>query len=115
MAWFFLDQVAPKLQGGAFELRSPAMTQVPVPTLSKKLATLEKRALRLAQGGSDDAASLQATEVEIDEEVIGLCGLSAKDASVVDEVVEAAGNRFPQRFRESAAYQDYVAEMFGDD
>lgn len=114
VAWFFLDQVAPKLQGGAFELRSPAMSQLPVPKLSKKLASLEKKAIAAA-ASDDDHSHLPEIENAIDQEVVQLFNLSEEEESVVDEVVEAAGNRFPKRFRESEEYHKYVAEMFGDE
>ncbi|MGP1347125.1 MAG: Eco57I restriction-modification methylase domain-containing protein [Phycisphaerales bacterium] len=114
VAWFFLDQVAPKLQGGAFELRSPAMSQVPVPRLSETLSELESKAIAAASR-SDEDGDLPELERAIDDEVVGLFGLSAKEVRIVDEAIEAAGNRFPKRFRESEAYQRYVAEMFGED
>lgn len=114
VAWFFLDQVAPKLQGGAFELRSPAMTQVPVPTLSDSLAELESRAIAAASSGDADG-NLPELESAIDDEVVSLFGLSPSEVRIVDEAVEAAGNRFAKRFRDSEAYKRYVSDMFGDD
>jgi len=114
VAWFFLDQVAPKLQGGAFELRSPAMSQLPVPKLSKKLASLEKKALAVANTEDNDGL-LVGIKDEIDREVVHLFNLSEEEEAVVDEVIEAAGNRFPKRFRESEEYKKYVSEMFGDE
>jgi len=112
VAWFFLDQVAPKLQGGAFELRSPAMAQVPVPALSKRLVELEKKALAAASSSSDRLPQL---EDEIDKEVVTLFNLSTKDNAVIDEAIEAAGNRFPRKLRDTEAYKNYVDEMFGGD
>jgi len=112
VAWFFLDQVSPKLQGGAFELRSPAMTQLPVPRLSKSLASLEERAIAAA---SDEGTEMPGIEKAIDAEVVKLFKLSQSDVAIIDEAIEAAGNRFPRKFRESQKYKNYVAEMFGED
>jgi len=115
VAWFFLDQIAPKLQGGAFELRSPYMGQIPVPQLSQDLVDRTNRIIELVADNDHDEAERWQLEQEIDEIVVGLYGLDADDVKVIDEAVEAAGNRFPRKFRESKAYKDYVAEMFGDE
>lgn len=115
VAWFFLDQIAPKLQGGAFELRSPYMGQIPVPELSQDLVVRTHRIIELVADDDHDEAERWQLEQEIDEIVVGLYGLDVDDVKVIDEAVEAAGNRFPRKFRESEAYKDYVAEMFGEE
>ena len=114
VVWFFLDQITPKLQGGAFELRSPYVSQIPVPVLSDDLVDRTNRIVELASSNEGDEEERWRLEREIDEIVVGLYGLTAEDEKIIDEAVEAAGNRFPRKFRESKAYKDYVAEMFGD-
>ncbi|KKN15720.1 hypothetical protein LCGC14_0983100 [marine sediment metagenome] len=114
VVWFFLDQLVPKLQGGAFELRSPYMRQIPVPALSDDLVDRTNRIIELASANESNKQEQWQLEQEIDEIVVGLYGLTSEEEVIIDEAVDAAGNRFPRRFRESEAYKDYVAEMFGD-
>ena len=115
VVWFFLDQITPKLQGGAFELRSPYMSQIPVPELSGDLVDRTNRILELASSDETDEKELWQLEHEIDEIVAGLYSLTTEEERIINEAVEVAGNRFPRRCRESRAYKDYVAEMFGED
>ena len=115
IVWFFLDQITPKLQGGAFELRSPYMGQIPVPAMNQDLVQRTHRIIELMADEDYDEAERWGLEQEIDEIVVSLYGLSADDVKALDEAVEEAGNRFPRKFRDSNAYKDYVADMFGED
>jgi len=114
LAWFFLDQITPKLQGGAFELRSPYMSQIPIvaPTsdLIAKVNAIEKRVAEVA-GHSEEVMSLEA---DIDEIVVRMYGLSKDEVKVVDEALAVSDNRFPRKLRDTDEYKEYMREMFAE-
>jgi adenine-specific DNA-methyltransferase len=54
VAWFYLEHIVPKLQGGAFELRSPYMIQLPVATPTKDLISKVSAILRAMRATCND-------------------------------------------------------------
>jgi hypothetical protein len=115
LVWFFLDQIAAKLQGGAYELRSSFMGEVPVaePTsdLLKKILAIELLVSK-GEGASQAAMTL---ERDIDDIVVRMYGLSPDDEHVIDDALAVFANRFPRGFQESNEYKEYVREMFGEE
>ena len=113
VAWFFLDQITAKLQGGAFELRSTFVSQIPIVPPSKELISKERAMLALAQRGGSKSAQGKALEKDIDEIVVRLYHLGQAEVQAIDEALAACGNRFP--FKETEEYKEYVRAMFGEE
>jgi type I restriction-modification system DNA methylase subunit len=113
VAWFFLDQVAAKLQGGAFELRSPFMSQIPIVPPSKELIAKEKAMLVLAGRGDAKSDEGKALEKDIDEIVTRLYGLAREEVQVIDEALALCGNRFP--FKETDEYKAFMRATYGEE
>lgn len=114
--WFFLNHVVAKLQGGAFELRSPYMRQVPIVTPVRDLIRKAESLQALAEQGEGTSEKALALEMDIDEIVVRMYGLTQEDEAIIDENIKMLNNRFPRgKFRESSEYKSYVAEMFGEE
>jgi hypothetical protein len=113
VAWFFLDQVTAKLQGGAFELRSMFMSQIPIVPPSKELIGKEKAMLALAQRGDAKSDQGKGLEKEIDETVIRLYGLSREEVQIIDEALASRANRFP--FKETEEYKEFMRATYGEE
>lgn len=96
IAWFFLDQIAPKLQGGAFELRSPYVSQIPIVPPTRELIAKVSEIQALCDRGERASPAVTALENDIDEIVVKMYGLSKEEEHVIDEALEACGNRFPR-------------------
>ncbi len=94
IAWFFLDQITPKLQGGAFELRSPYVSQVPIVPPSKELIAKVDAIQTLADRGEPTSPATMTLEKDIDAIVVRMYGISREEERVIDEALEARGNRF---------------------
>jgi hypothetical protein len=83
--WFFLDNTASKLQGNAFALQTPYVTQVPVPIDETAQAAIEELVNHiLAAKAKDPAADVSAWEAEIDRLVYALYGLTDEEIAVVE-------------------------------
>ncbi|MBK7918717.1 MAG: Eco57I restriction-modification methylase domain-containing protein [Chloroflexi bacterium] len=82
--WFFLDKLASKLQGGAYAMQTPYVSQIPVPQISDKY-TIESRVERiLATKQADPTANISALEREIDELVYALYNLTPAEIALIE-------------------------------
>lgn len=86
-AWFFLKHTASKLQGGAYAMQSPYVSQVPVPEAESDLRQIiESRAASLATGESESPAKLEA---ELEDAVRTAFGLSSTEVALIDKSLSA--------------------------
>lgn len=85
LIWFYLNQVASKLQGGALAMQSPYVLSIPIPSLQQELDPLTALVTRiLALKRSDPQADTRAEEAEIDRLVYGLYGLTEEEVRLVE-------------------------------
>jgi adenine-specific DNA-methyltransferase len=86
--WFYLQCIAPKIQGGALTMQTPYVNSIPIParfeTYEPQFEALVTRILDAKR--ADPAADTSALEREIDVLVYGLYGLGAEDVAVVEEI-----------------------------
>ncbi|MBL7803324.1 MAG: hypothetical protein JNL02_06280 [Saprospiraceae bacterium] len=85
LVWFYLNQVASKLQGGALAMQSPYVLSIPVAPLKEQeqpLTALVTRILALKR--ADPRADTVAEEAEIDRLVYGLYGLTEEEVRLVE-------------------------------
>ncbi|HWR20344.1 MAG TPA: TaqI-like C-terminal specificity domain-containing protein, partial [Verrucomicrobiae bacterium] len=84
LAWWFLDHIVAKLQGGAFELRSTYVEQIPVPAIDNK----DRRALtehaKFILAAPDDTGAVAEHEQAINEIVYRLYGLTDHEIALVE-------------------------------
>lgn len=116
--WFFLGNIATKLQGGAYQMQSPFISQIPIPASSSTAAIegLVGRILDLTPrpplphagageprsgggaglesrsgGGAGGATTIAELEREIDERVYALYGLRPDEIRMIEEQVRGGG------------------------
>ena len=112
VVWFILDQLAPKLQGGAFELRSPYMAKIPIVQCPPRLIQIESSLLEAV--ASQDTSQLGRLESELEQIISEMYGLSTEEKRIIDDELARSGARFrPGSFRETHEYKTYVADILG--
>ena len=83
--WFYLNQVASKLQGGALAMQSPYVKSIPIPTATDaqraEIETLVEQILTAK--AADSGADTSALEAEIDRLVFSLYELTAEEIALV--------------------------------
>jgi hypothetical protein len=86
--WWFLGQTASKLQGGAYAMQTPYVSQIPIPAAHPaERAALEVLVDRILKAkGADVSAEVSVLEREIDQRVYALYGLTADEIKMVEEV-----------------------------
>ncbi len=86
VCWWFLGQIASKLQGGAYAMQAPYVSQIPIPSATPdQQSQLESLVTRiLAAKKADPTADTSALEREIDEQVYNLYGLTAEEIAIVE-------------------------------
>ncbi len=114
VAWFFLDQIAPKVQGGAFRLWSPYMSQIPIVPPTRELIAKVNAIQDISDRGERTSPAAMEVEAEIDEIVVRMYGLSQDDVKVIDEALAVCDNRFPRRLQETDEYKEYLRTMFDE-
>jgi type I restriction-modification system DNA methylase subunit len=90
--WFFLDQIVSKLQGGAYAMQSPYVSQIPIPdapdNLRQQIASLARQCLDAAKNNPD---KLPALEAELNQLVYQAYGLDEDDIRVIEGHLSGAG------------------------
>lgn len=86
VVWFFLNQVASKLQGGALAMQSPYVKAIPVPPINTVMKQLVERLANqiLTAKATDPAADTSALEAEIDRIIYALYGLTEAEIAIVE-------------------------------
>lgn len=115
LAWFFLDQAAPKVQGGAIRLWSPYMSQIPIVPPTSDLIAKVDAIQNLSDGGERDSPAAMTLEADIDEIVVRMYGLSQDEVKVIDEALAVCDNRFPKRLKDTDEYREYMKKMFDEE
>ena len=84
--WFFLNQIASKLQGGALAMQSPYVKSIPIPTATQQQGqALEKLASQiLTTKAANPTADTSAIEVEIDQLIYSLYKLTDEEIAIVE-------------------------------
>ncbi|WP_461116002.1 Eco57I restriction-modification methylase domain-containing protein [Spirosoma jeollabukense] len=86
MSWFFLNQIASKLQGGALALQSIYMNQLPILIVAneedKQIEVLVSQILKAK--ATDSTTDTLALEAEIDKTVYALYGLTEEEIAIVE-------------------------------
>ncbi|MHC5827099.1 MAG: hypothetical protein ACYT04_67310, partial [Nostoc sp.] len=81
IVWFFLNKKASKLQGGAFAMQTPYVSQIPIPTASEPdrlaIEALVQKCLDAKGQGVEE------WETEIDDRVAHLYGLAAEEMKII--------------------------------
>ena len=87
LAWWFYGQVASKLQGGAYAMQMPYVSQLPISALSTaQQKALERIADRIiAAKDKDAAADVRALEQEINEQVFKMYGLTKDEIKIIKD------------------------------
>ncbi|WP_157634959.1 hypothetical protein [Spirosoma panaciterrae] len=82
--WFYLNQIASKLQGGALAMQSPYVKSIPVPisTDTEKIENLVNQILETK--AVDSTADTSSLEAEIDKLVYELYGLTEEEIAIVE-------------------------------
>lgn len=84
LTWFFLNQVASKLQGGALAMQTPAVFACPVVQDTRFAKEIEERVLGILESvDAGDERRTQELESQIDELVFELYGLSQEEVGIV--------------------------------
>jgi 23S rRNA G2445 N2-methylase RlmL len=84
VAWYFLGHIASKLQGGAYALQTPYVSQLPIPHSGSKQPIETLVSQILVAKSADPAADVSALEAEIDREVYRLYGLTEEEIKIVE-------------------------------
>jgi hypothetical protein len=86
LIWFFLGNITSKLQGGAYAMQTPYVSQIPIPPVSVSNQSAIKRLVDriLAAKQRDAEADVSAWEREIDQLVYALYGLTPEEIKLVD-------------------------------
>lgn len=95
VGWFFLGKMVAKLQGGAYALQSPYISQLPIPPASAEeraaIAGLARQLLDLHKApspnsglGQAERGSVLALEAELNRRVYGLFGLSGEEIQIIE-------------------------------
>lgn len=81
MVWFFLNYIASKLQGGAYAMQSPYVSQIPIPTVSEP----DRLAIEALVQKCLDAKGVGVLEweAEIDDRVAHLYGLTDEEMKII--------------------------------
>lgn len=84
VTWFFLDKVVSKLQGGAFAMQTPYVSQIPIPVEGngQPIESKVEQLIAAKQAGLDEMAAL--LEKEIDELVYVLFCLSPTEIALIE-------------------------------
>lgn len=85
VCWFFLGQTASKLQGGAYAMQGPYISQIPIPTpTSAQKAAIEALVQKLLNVQGDET---QVTEWEAELNALGYetYGLTAAEITLIEE------------------------------
>ena len=84
VTWFFLGQIVSKLQGGAYAMQTPYISQVPIPAIVDRthIETLVERILTLKR--NDPHADVSALEAEIDRLVYKLYELTEEEIAIIE-------------------------------
>jgi hypothetical protein len=79
VAWFFLNHTASKLQGGAYAMQTPYISQIPIPQAADRqaISTLVQKCLD-ARG-----QRVETWEAEINDRVAHLYGLTSDDVKLI--------------------------------
>lgn len=104
VAWFFLDQITPKLQGGAFELRSPYVGQLPIVSPTRDLVVKTAAIQKLADRGERTSSAAIDLEKDIDEIVARMYGISTDEERTIDAALKLCGNRFSKGMTANRAH-----------
>ncbi len=83
VVWFFLNHIASKLQGDAYAMQSPYVSQIPIPQASAS----ERQAIsKLVQKCLDaKGQNVEQWEAEINDRVARLYGLTADEINLITE------------------------------
>ncbi|MBI2058693.1 MAG: Eco57I restriction-modification methylase domain-containing protein [Nitrospirae bacterium] len=81
VAWWFLDKVAAKLEGGAYELRSTYVGEIPIPAFPERD---RERLAGLVAEVSEKKRDAKEIEREIDRTVCRLYGLTDGEIAIVE-------------------------------
>ncbi|SMC00357.1 conserved hypothetical protein [Hymenobacter roseosalivarius DSM 11622] len=84
-AWFFINQVASKMAGGAIAMQAPTLTQLPIPAATAEqqapIVALVKQVL--AAKAAAPTANTQPLEQQIDALVAALYGLTPEEVALL--------------------------------
>ncbi len=84
LVWFFLNQIASKLNGGALAMQSPYVMAIPIVEEAARHPRIETLVTEILHLKAVDAyADTLVLEAEIDELVCGLYGLSEEERALV--------------------------------
>jgi len=89
--WFFLGLTASKLQGGAYQMQTPYVSQIPIPTSGSNTAITGLVERILALKAADGRADVSGLEGEINERVYALYGLRPDEIRMIEEQVGGGG------------------------
>lgn len=84
LAWWFLDHIVAKLQGGAFELRSTYVEQIPVPAIDNKDRRALTEHVSAILAAPDDTAAVAGHEQATNRMVYRLYGLTQDEIAIVE-------------------------------
>ncbi len=89
VAWFFLGQVASKLQGGAYAMQSPYLSQVPIPEATATKRTAIESLVDKLLAASGQGPQVEAWERELNRLVYEVYDLTEKEIGVIEGRFEA--------------------------
>jgi hypothetical protein len=83
--WWFLGNIATKLQGGAYRMQTPYVSQIPIPSASAAERTAISSLVQKCLDARGRGAGVSDWEAEINERVARLYGLTPEEIKIVEE------------------------------
>jgi len=87
--WFFLQNVASKLQGGALAMQSPYVGKIPIPEPSSQQREMVEFLVRKLVGAKGQGPEVAAWERALNEIVYGLYGLTDEEIALIEAETQA--------------------------